>query len=104
AEDGIRDFHVTGVQTCALPISTPKQRPPKLSPPRKLSLEERQKVLEIVHEPRFIDLAPAAVYHQLLDQALYLCSVSTMYRILREIGRASCSEIVSRTTVAVAEI
>src|SRR5690606_40854498 len=26
AEDGIRDFHVTGVQTCALPISlTPAQ-------------------------------------------------------------------------------
>src|SRR5690606_41091706 len=26
AEDGIRDFHVTGVQTCALPICT--ARPP----------------------------------------------------------------------------
>src|SRR5690606_39827100 len=27
AEDGIRDFHVTGVQTCALPISSrPAQR------------------------------------------------------------------------------
>src|SRR5690606_40847519 len=26
AEDGIRDFHVTGVQTCALPISTPARR------------------------------------------------------------------------------
>src|SRR5690606_39558737 len=25
AEDGIRDFHVTGVQTCALPISSPEQ-------------------------------------------------------------------------------
>src|SRR5690606_40046517 len=24
AEDGIRDFHVTGVQTCALPISKDK--------------------------------------------------------------------------------
>src|SRR5690606_14992617 len=24
AEDGIRDFHVTGVQTCALPILTTK--------------------------------------------------------------------------------
>src|SRR6266511_3161349 len=24
AEDGIRDFHVTGVQTCVLPISSPK--------------------------------------------------------------------------------
>src|SRR5439155_15257605 len=28
AEDGIRDGHVTGVQTCALPISTP-QKPQK---------------------------------------------------------------------------
>src|SRR5690606_39394105 len=25
AEDGIRDFHVTGVQTCALPIYRPSQ-------------------------------------------------------------------------------
>src|SRR6266511_5497255 len=25
AEDGIRDFHVTGVQTCALPISGPRR-------------------------------------------------------------------------------
>src|SRR5690606_40357723 len=39
AEDGIRDFHVTGVQTCALPIcragrcrSTPGT--PRASPPR----------------------------------------------------------------------
>src|SRR5690606_39500781 len=27
AEDGIRDFHVTGVQTCALPISPPTTAP-----------------------------------------------------------------------------
>src|SRR5690606_40225928 len=26
AEDGIRDFHVTGVQTCALPICAPRRR------------------------------------------------------------------------------
>src|SRR5690606_40094781 len=26
AEDGIRDFHVTGVQTCALPIYAVKER------------------------------------------------------------------------------
>src|SRR5690606_40289858 len=26
AEDGIRDFHVTGVQTCALPTSSPSQK------------------------------------------------------------------------------
>src|SRR5215510_15967617 len=32
AEDGIRDGHVTGVQTCALPISVPQPAPP-LYPP-----------------------------------------------------------------------
>src|SRR5690606_39284430 len=31
AEDGIRDFHVTGVQTCALPIS---MEPWSITPPR----------------------------------------------------------------------
>src|SRR5690606_40491201 len=34
AEDGIRDFHVTGVQTCALPIcpsGTPGVHPPAYS-------------------------------------------------------------------------
>src|SRR5690606_41071178 len=28
AEDGIRDFHVTGVQTCALPIYARRSREP----------------------------------------------------------------------------
>src|SRR5690606_39455106 len=32
AEDGIRDFHVTGVQTCALPISSTRKAT-KLSNP-----------------------------------------------------------------------
>src|SRR5690606_40270550 len=39
AEDGIRDFHVTGVQTCALPISPPKpevrrSEPKSVEPPK----------------------------------------------------------------------
>src|SRR2546426_6531251 len=34
AEDGIRDYKVTGVQTCALPISSPPSRPRSRSPPR----------------------------------------------------------------------
>src|SRR5207253_8253088 len=33
AEDGIRDGHVTGVQTCALPISTPANSRPSLRRP-----------------------------------------------------------------------
>src|SRR5690606_39625718 len=31
AEDGIRDFHVTGVQTCALPIFPSEELPPTTS-------------------------------------------------------------------------
>src|SRR5690606_40140126 len=33
AEDGIRDFHVTGVQTCALPISGAAPEPGRPGPP-----------------------------------------------------------------------
>src|SRR5215510_9348419 len=31
AEDGIRDGHVTGVQTCALPICRPSHGPPGMA-------------------------------------------------------------------------
>jgi putative transposase len=41
-------------------------------------------VLEILHEPRFLDLAPAQVFAQLLDEDRFLCSERTMYRILAE--------------------
>src|SRR5256885_5673528 len=34
AEDGIRDYKVTGVQTCALPISRPAAETSSLSPNR----------------------------------------------------------------------
>src|SRR5688572_31760035 len=34
AEDGIRDLTVTGVQTCALPISTPTRATPTRATPR----------------------------------------------------------------------
>src|SRR5437016_6441275 len=42
AEDGIRDWSVTGVQTCALPISRRDELPdrPRLdSPPRRLDVD-----------------------------------------------------------------
>jgi hypothetical protein len=36
----------------------------------------------VLHEPRFVDLAPAWVYATLLDEGMYLYSERTMYRIL----------------------
>lgn len=54
--------------------------------PRALSAAERQAVLDVLHSERFVDLAPAEVYATLLDEGVYLCSESTMYRLLRERG------------------
>ena len=54
--------------------------------PRALSDEEREQVRALLNSEQHVDKAPATVYHELLDEGLYLCSVSTMYRILREHG------------------
>ena len=58
-----------------------KRRP---TPVRALSEPERQTVLEVLHEDRFVDLAPAEVYATLLDEEMYLCSERTMYRLLAD--------------------
>jgi putative transposase len=51
--------------------------------PRALTEVERKEVLRVLHEPDHVDEAPATVYAKLLDDGIYLASVSTMYRILR---------------------
>jgi putative transposase len=50
--------------------------------PRALTEAERTEVLAVLHEPRFMDLAPAEIYATLLDEGRYLCSERTMYRVL----------------------
>jgi putative transposase len=83
------------VATCAalgLPRATfyRKARPPTVAcqrrpkPRQMLPAEERSAVLAVLHEERFVDLAPAEVYAQLLDEGRHLCSIRTMYRILAE--------------------
>jgi len=78
--------------TCAalgLPRATyyrrrrPRHVPPRRRPsPRALTADEQSTVLARLHEPRFVDLAPAEVYATLLDDGAYLCSERTMYRLL----------------------
>ncbi len=55
---------------------------PRVKPQRTLYANERQAVLDILREPRFVDLAPAEIYACLLDEGVYLCSIRTMYRVL----------------------
>lgn len=65
----------------AVPARPPTERKPQ---PRALSVVERAAVRAVLNSPEHVDKAPAAVYHELLDSGVYLASVSTMYRILRE--------------------
>jgi putative transposase len=63
------------------PSPPPTARPPAPSP-RALAAPERQAVLDVLHEDRFVDRAPAAVVACLLDEGRYLASERTFYRIL----------------------
>jgi putative transposase len=60
--------------------------PPRPAPPNKLTEAERQHVLSVLRSPEYCDLAPTQVWALLLDDGIYLCSVSTMYRLLAIAG------------------
>ncbi len=49
---------------------------------RRLHPAEEAKVLEVLCEDRFMDMAPNAINATLLDEGVYLCSTRTMYRVL----------------------
>ena len=62
-----------------------RRRPPKLgpptprpAPPNKLTEQERQHILAVLRSEEYCDLAPAQVWARLLDDGIYLCSISTM--------------------------
>src|SRR5690606_41128422 len=86
AEDGIRDFHVTGVQTCALPIYLPGES------------EVRR-----VHEPQYLAAQPrigldgpsvfgGAVVGILREFEQLNRALRQRGELCREVGRASCRE------------
>jgi putative transposase len=66
------------------PPPTPERVP--AAQPRALSELERKELHRVLDSEEFLDEAPATVYAKLLDQGVYLASVSTMYRVLRDHG------------------
>jgi putative transposase len=67
------------------PGSEGRTRTRKVSP-RALTSVERARVLDVMHEERFVDLAVPQVYATLLDGGEYMCSMRSMYRILGDNG------------------
>ncbi len=64
------------------PAPVKPERLPALQP-RALTEVERKEVHTTLNSPAFVDESPPTVYATLLDSGIYMCSVPTMYRILR---------------------
>src|SRR5699024_11921501 len=58
--------------------------PREMEPANRLTCAERARVLAVLTSAEFVDSTPMQVFATLLDREIYLCSVSTMYRILEE--------------------
>jgi putative transposase len=54
--------------------------------PRALTGAERTEVRDTLNSSEFVDESPPTVYATLLDSGIYMCSVPTMYRVLRAYG------------------
>ena len=76
------------------PFGPPRAPAPKVMPSA-LTEAERADVLAVLDSDRFADKAPAQAWAMLLDEGRYLCSVSSMYRILR-----SAQQVRERRAVA----
>ena len=76
-------YRVRRAAAAPQPFAVPPPPAPRRVP-RALTIEERDRVHAVLTSPRFVDAAPRQVYATLLDEQTYLCSWSTMYRILRD--------------------
>jgi transposase InsO family protein len=56
----------------------------RAAPVNRLSPAERAHILAVLDSDRFVDTAPVEVFATLLDEGVYLASVATLYRVLRE--------------------
>lgn len=64
--------------------SGPKERTQRRRLGRRLTVAEREQVMQTLTSDRFCDQPVRQVWASLLDAGTYLCSVRTMYRILEE--------------------
>lgn len=69
------------------PIAAPDiERPLRRPSLRALSTDESRAVLDVLNCERFLDHSPAHIFATLLDEGTYLCSIRTMYRLLKGEG------------------
>ena len=52
--------------------------------PRALSQDEREQLKEVLYSDEYVNQPPVQGYYSLLQHSIYLCSISTMHRMVRE--------------------
>ena len=80
-----------GVSRASLYRSTRPARPPlfvaqRMPSPRRVSDDDRAKILDVLHSVEFGDQSVMEVYAALLSRGVYLASIRTMYRLLAAHG------------------
>jgi len=70
------------------PSKRPARAPTPRRNPRALSSDERDAVIAALHAPEHVDQPPREVYATLLSLGIYLVSVRTMYRILKQLDES----------------
>ncbi|MEU5431682.1 hypothetical protein AB0H73_39680 [Streptomyces olivoreticuli] len=102
-EDGVKELKdKIGISAACRVMNVPRQSfhrhhrlspaPPKPAPvphnervqPQALTEAERETVHQVLASDRFADASPAHVHATLLDEDHYLCSTTTMYRLIRQ--------------------
>jgi putative transposase len=68
------------------PPEVPAQGTPRPAPANALTVAEQDAVIAALTSPRFCDKSVAQTWATLLDEGIYLASMSTMHRLLRLIG------------------
>jgi len=58
---------------------------PRPEPSNKLTVEEREHVLDVCHNPAYASMPPGQIVPRLADQGVYIASESSFYRILHAI-------------------
>src|SRR5690606_40598253 len=100
AEDGIRDFHVTGVQTCALPISIVG-----ITGDTSVAAKRSDSAIvasDVSSDARSFGSSDFASFHGARVSAYRFTARMNRNVRSREIGRASCRERVWMWRVCVA--
>jgi len=62
----------------------PPRRRPRRPPANRLTPAERAAILTVLNSDRFVDTTPIEVFATLLDEGVYLASIATFYRVLRD--------------------